>query len=149
MTPTQPSFKPPLSITLIGIALAVAILLAPVFLFHSHRQAPSHPPPEENYASNIVITGIKTSQTTSVSGVRTVTLEGHIANHGPATVTEIDVNVVFDNDNDADLESHTLPVNITPLTPHSDRNFHLDLQNIGENWNQQQPEIQILNVQTR
>jgi hypothetical protein len=150
-------------VTLGAIALAV---LGGVFILRAHRQtiAQSGPALIEDYAANLAITNVKTSQSFSTTGDRIITLEGLISNHGPATVTGITVSVVFDNDNDADLETHTSPVflvrsrksrvetepvSAAPIAPHTGREFHLSFEHVGENWNQQQPEIHVFDIQTR
>jgi hypothetical protein len=148
-------------------AIAIAILVA-VLVLLGRRPAgelsPNAVQPQAAYASNLVLSGLQMSESSSMSGGKQTYIEGHIANHGTATVTGITVQVAFANDvtMPAQVETgplnmiymrepyvDTRPVSASPLAPGAEGDFRLIFDNVNDNWNQQMPQIRVTKVATR
>jgi hypothetical protein len=140
----------------------VAILILAGVLVMIGRRHPDAP--SMAYAPNIVLSGIEMSESTSLSGGKSTYIDGHIANHGPATVIGIYAQVYFRNDEAMPPQVESVPlmlirtrtpyvdtqeVSAAPIEPGAERDFRLTFENIHSNWNQSLPEIHITGVQTR
>jgi hypothetical protein len=110
------------------------------------------------------LSGIQMSEASSISGGKSIYIDGHVANRGPATVTGITVQVIFANDAAMPPQLETLPVSLVymrqpyvdtrpvsamPLAPGAQADFRLIFDNIEDNWNRQTPAIHIIGVSTR
>lgn len=148
-------------------AVAIAILVA-VLVLLGRRPEPGPPPrglqPQAAYAANLVLSNLQMSESSSMSGGKQTYIEGHIANHGPSTVTGITVQVVFANDVKMPPQIETGPLNMiymrdpyvdtravsaSPLAPGAEGDFRLIFDDVNENWNQHLPQIQVTQVMTR
>jgi hypothetical protein len=148
-------------------AVAIAILVA-VLVLLGRRPEGSPPPnamlPSAAYSPNLVLSNLQMSESSSMSGGKQTYIEGHIANHGPATVTGITVQVIFANDVRMPPQIETGPLNMiymrdpyvdtraisaSPLAPGAEGDFRLIFDDVNENWNQQLPQIHITRVTTR
>jgi hypothetical protein len=120
--------------------------------------------PEDVYSASLPISNLQMSESTSMSGGKQTYIEGHIANHGPKTVTGITVQVVFANDLHMAPQIETGPLNLiymrqpyvdtrpvsaSPIAPGGEADFRLIFDDVSDNWNQQLPQIRIPQVQTR
>ena len=140
------------------LSCVAIVILAGVLVMIGRRHAD---PPSMAYAPNIVLSDIVMSESTSLSGGKSTFIDGRVANHGPATVIGIYVQVFFKNDEAMPPQVESLPMTLirtrTPyvdtqpvkLEPGDEREFRLIFENIGSNWNQQIPEIRLTGVQTR
>lgn len=147
-------------------AVAIAILVT-VLVLLGRRPEPGpalHSVlPQAAYASNLVLSHLQMSESSSMSGGKQTYIEGHIVNHGPATVTGITVQVVFANDVKMPPQIETGPLNMiymrdpyvdtrpvsaSPLGPGAEGDFRLIFDDVNENWNQQLPQIHITHVTT-
>jgi hypothetical protein len=148
-------------------AVAVAILVTVLVLMgtrHEAGVAPNTVLPEAAYAPNLVLSKLQMSESASMSGGKQTYVEGHIANHGTATVTGITVQVVFANDVKMAAQIETGPLNLiymrepyvdtrpvgaAPLGPGAEGDFRLIFDDVSDNWNQQMPQIRVTQVGTR
>lgn len=148
-------------------AVVVAVIVAgSVLLSRRHAAAPlpTTLQPAAAYAPNLPLTGIQMSESGSLSGVKTTYIEGHVANHGASTVTGAIVQVVLANDVELAPQIQTLPLTLirmrqpyvdtapisaSPLAPGAEADFRLILDPLNDNWNQQQPEIRVIQVTTK
>ena len=154
--------------TAVAIAsVAVVILVAVLVLLgrrHTPPPAPNTPQPLAAYAPNLVITNIQMSEADSNLGGKSTYIDGHIANHGPSTVTAITTQDIFSNDQamppqiettplylirSRDPYIDTEPVSAAPLAPGAEADFRLIFENITPDWNTQPPAIHITAVATR
>lgn len=152
--------------TAVGIASAAVVILVVVLVLlgRRHGSEPNAVLPVAAYASNLAMSGVEMSESTSLSGGKSTYVDGKIANHGTATVTGITVQVVFKNEQAMPpqlmTEPLTLirtrepyvdtePVSAEPLAPGAEKEFRLIFEGVNDNWNQQAPEIRIVGVQTR
>jgi hypothetical protein len=116
------------------------------------------------YAPNLVLSGLQMSEAGSISGGKSIYIDGHIVNRGPATVTGITLQVLFANDEAMPPQLETLPLRViymrepyvdtrsvsaAPLAPGAAADFRLIFDNIEDNWNQQTPAIRVIGVSTR
>ena len=147
-------------------AVAVVLLVGALVLLG--RRPPAPPPntlqPAAAYAANLPLSNIQMSESTSFSGSKATYVDGHIGNHGTATITGVTVQVVFANDVSLPPQIQTVPltligmrqpyidtepVSAAPLTPAAEADFRLILDPINQDWNQQQPLIRVIHVSTR
>ena len=165
---TEPAAERSFPTTAVAIAAAAVVILIAVLVLMGRRHTAPPPPttvqPVAAYATNLPISNLQLSEASSISGGKSTYIDGHIANHGPAAVTGITVQVLFAN-NDAmppQLETlalpliymrepyvDTRPVSASPLAPGAESDFRLIFDNVNDNWNQQTPEIRIISVSTR
>ena len=148
------------------IAAAVVLLVLGGFFLTSHRKAaaPNTPLAAAAYSSSLVITDLKLSESSALSGVKVTYIDGMIRNDGQKTVTAATAQVQFGNDEQLppQLESvpitlirthepytDTEPLSAAPLQPGQQHEFRLIFENINSNWNQQLPLIRITEVSTR
>ena len=151
--------------TAVGIAaVAVAILVAVLVMLGRRGAAPPLPStlqPAAPYAANLIVSDEQMSESTSLSGGKSTYVDGHIANHGPATVSGITVQVVFANDLSMPPQIETVPLNLVrtrepyidtepvsaaPLTPGGEADFRLIFENVNTNWNLHPPEIRAIQI---
>ncbi len=150
-----------------AIAGAVILLgLGLVIVFGGHRSstplgagpglAPASP-----YATNLAITDIKMSEASNFAGGKVTYLDGKIANQGNQTLTGVTVQVAFRNDLKEIAQKETLPLSLirtrepyvdtqpvsaSPLKPGEQREFRLIFDSVAPDWNQQYPEVRVIQV---
>ena len=163
----EPAVEKSFPTTAVGIAAAVVVVLAVVFLVlgrgHS-ASAPNTLQPLAAYAPNLTLSGVAMSEASNGTGGKLTYIDGHVANHGAATVTGVTVQVVFANDAAMPPQVETLPmtlirmrepyidtepVSAAPLTPGAEGDFRLIFENVSDNWNQQTPEIRVIRTESR
>ena len=144
----------------------VALLLFSVLVFTHHNAGPAANTilPPAAYASNLTISAVEMSESTSLSGGKSTFIDGHIRNTGTATVTAATVQVLFGNDEAMPPQVETLPLSLirtrqpyvdiepvgaAPIAPGQDREFRLIFEDVSESWNQQLPEIRVVKVATK
>ena len=116
------------------------------------------------YAANLPISGIVMSEADSFSGAKVTYIDGQIANTGNQTITAVTVQVGFRNELDQFAERSvtpltlirtrqpyvdTEPVSAAPLKPGDRQSFRLIFDTLPPDWNQQLPEIRIIQTQSR
>jgi hypothetical protein len=116
------------------------------------------------YAPNLPMSQLEMSESTSLSGGKSTYIDGHVKNTGGETVTGIMVQVLFRNDEGLPPQVETVPlmlirtrepyvdtqtVSSSPLKPGDEREFRLIFESIPTNWNQQMPDIHVIQVTTR
>ena len=170
--PSSPLFTDPVPArsfptTAVAIAAVAVIILIAALVLLEHRGAAAPSPhtlqPVAAYASNLQVSGLQMSESTSMSGGKQTYVEGHIANHGPSTVTGITVQVVFANDTHMAPQIETGPLNLiymrqpyvdtrpvsaSPIASGGEADFRLIFDDVSDNWNQQLPEIRLVHVET-
>jgi hypothetical protein len=140
------------------LAVVVGLLIA------GHRKpstAPNSIQPLAAHASNLPLSQLAMSESTSLSGGKSTFVDGHIQNTGSLTVTGITVQVIFRNDEQMPPQVETLPLSLirtrepyvdtqpvsaAPLKPGDGQDFRLIFENIPANWNVQMPEVHIIQV---
>jgi len=120
--------------------------------------------PAAAYATNLPLTGLAMSESTSFSGAKQMYIDGHIANNGSSTVTGVMAQVVFGNvvGNAPHIVTEPLmlirarepyidvePVGAAPMAPGKGADFRLTFESVDPNWDQQMPEIRLIRVSTK
>lgn len=154
----------PLSAWLIAGGVVLAIVAG--LLLAGHRKTPAITGirAQDAYASNLPLTQLQMSESTSLSGGKSTFIDGHIRNSGTATVTGVTVQVLFRNEEQMPPQIETLPlalirthepyvdtqpVSAAPLKPGDEQEFRLIFESIPANWNMQMPEIRIIGVEKK
>jgi hypothetical protein len=147
-----------------GAAIAVGLVL--VIAFGGHRsstQLGSGPglAPASPYATSLAITDLKMSEASNFAGGKVTYLDGKIANQSDQTLTAITVQVAFRNDLKEIAQKETLPLSLirtrepyvdtqpvsaSPLKPGEQREFRLIFDSVAPDWNQQYPEVRVIQV---
>ncbi|HMH13211.1 MAG TPA: DUF2393 family protein [Edaphobacter sp.] len=146
--------------------LAMLVVFA-AFAFMGRRKpaaAPNTIQPLAAYASNLPLSQLAMSESTSLSGGKSTFVDGHIQNTGSQTVTGVTVQVLFRNDEGMPPQMETLPLSLirtkepyidtqpvsaAPLKPGDDREFRLIFESIPKNWNTQMPEVHVVGVESK
>ena len=133
-----------------------------IFAFAGRKKtapAPTTLQPPDAYAASLQVTSPAMSESDNLSGGKMTYLDGHIQNTGSRTVTGATVQVVFANDEAMPLAIETVPlalirttqpyidtepVSAEPLKPGDGHDFRLAFESVPENWNQQMPELRII-----
>jgi hypothetical protein len=152
---------------LVWAVAAVAILLGvgALILFGGHRATPlgTGPglAPADPYAASLTIGGLKMSEASNFAGSKVTYLDGQITNQGKQTLTAITVQVAFRNDLKEIAQKETLPLSLirthepyvdtqpvsaSPLKPGEQREFRLIFDSVAADWNQQFPEVRVIQV---
>jgi hypothetical protein len=134
-----------------------------------HRGKPTNPggaglAPADPYAASLTISDLQMSEASSVAGTKLTYLDGVIANHGNKTLTGVTVQVAFHDYTHQIVQKETMPLNLirthqpyidtqpvsaAPIQPGESREFRLIFDHVAENWNQQYPELRVIEVTTR
>ena len=148
------------------VAGAVVVLIAAVLVvvgLRSKAGAASGGAPDP-YAAQLALTNLTLSQSSNMAGSQITYVDGEVVNHGNRTVTGITVQTAFlDNAGQAGKpESSSLslirtrdpyvdiePVSAEPLQPGSSKAFRLIFDHVPADWNQQNPQIRIQQVQLK
>ena len=154
----------PVAIAAVAVLILVAVLVITGRRHGATAGAPDTLRPVAAYASNIQFSGLQMSESTSFSGGKSTFIDGHVTNKGPATVTGITVQVLFASDGGGAPQLETVPVNLVrtrqpyldtqpvsaaPLAPGAGADFRLIFEGIRPEWNQQLPEIHVVEAETR
>ena len=148
-----------------SVAVVLVILGALLLASRGHHAPPAGTIlPLDPRSTNLPLTNVAMSESTSLSGGKSTFIDGHIRNTGSQTVTGITVQVLFRNDMGLQPQAEVLPlqlirarepyidtqqVSAAPLAPNDERDFRLPFENINDNWNIQIPEIRVVHVTTR
>jgi hypothetical protein len=150
-----------------GVAgvVILAVVVGLLFATRNKAQAPQNTPqPLAAYASNLALSQLAMSESTSLSGGKSTFIDGHIQNTGSQTVSGVTVQVLFRNDEAMPPQVETLPLSLirtrepyidtqpvgaAPLKPGDERDFRLIFEAIPTNWNAQMPEIHVIRVATK
>jgi len=152
----------------VSIATVAVIILAVMIVLMSRSHGAVNDPtklqPLAAYAPSLVISGVEMSEAEIPSGGKQTYIDGHIANHGAATVNAITVQALFPNDQQMQPQMETVamnivrsrepfvdmvPVSTAPLAPGGEADFRLIFEGINSNWNLKPPEIHVVQVGTK
>lgn len=150
----------------IASGLIVAALVGAFLYLGRKKPAPALNTlqPADAYAASLPLSQFAMSESENLSGGKLTYLDGHVQNTGNRTVSGITVQVVFQNDlaltPQIDTEPLTLirmkepyidtePVSAAPLKPGDNREFRLTFESVPDNWNQQMPEVRIVETELK
>lgn len=166
LSPVDQAAREPRSLTPWIIAGVVVVLAIAGLMLAGHRAKPSNPggaglAPADPYAANLAFSDIKMSESSSVGGAKVTYLDGVIANHGTKTLTGLTVQVAFLNFANTLAQKETLPlrlirthepyvdtqpVSAAPIKPGDSREFRLIFDHVTNSWNQNYPELRVIEV---
>jgi hypothetical protein len=145
-----------------GSVVVIIALLLVVVGNRSHKVTSTTPDP---YASQLALGGIALSQSSNMAGSQLTYVDGTITNHGDRTVDGVTVRTTFHGSGDASGASQpqaetsplslitsrdpyidTAPVSSNPIKPGEQRAFRLTFDHVSPDWNQQNPDLQIMQV---
>jgi hypothetical protein len=164
MFASRPPERAPIPVVAWAIA-GVAVLAVVVGLLLAGHRRPSAAlnsiQPLAPYASNLALSQLAMSESTSLSGGKSTFVDGHVQNTGDQTVTGVTVQVLFRNDEGMPPQVETLPLSLirmrqpyidtqsvsaAPLKAGDGQDFRLIFENMPANWNMQMPEIRVIQV---
>jgi Protein of unknown function (DUF2393) len=161
---SRPPERAPIPVAAWAIAGLVVLAVVVGLLIVGHRKpsaALNSIQPLAPYASNLPLSQLAMSESTSLSGGKSTFIDGHVQNTGDQTITGITVQVLFRNDESMPPQVETLPLSLirtrepyidtqpvsaAPLKPRDGQDFRLIFENIPANWNMQMPEVHIIQV---
>jgi Protein of unknown function (DUF2393) len=164
MFASRPPERAPVPVAAWAIAGVVVLAVVVGLLIVGHRKpsaAANSIQPPAPYASNLPLSQLAMSESTSLSGGKSTFVDGHVQNTGDQTVTGITVQVLFRNDESMPPQIETLPLSLirmrepyvdtqpvsaAPMKPGDGQDFRLIFENIAPNWNMQMPEVRIIQV---
>lgn len=151
----------------IAAALVLAVVVAGLVMSgrtkHSQDSTGLATTPDP-YAASLAITNLAMSESSNLAGGKVTYLDGHIANLGDRTVTQVAVQVIFRNYAKEVAQSERLPltlirmrepyidteaVSAAPLKPGAQQDFRLNFDTVSQDWSGATPEVRILHVESK
>lgn len=169
LKPLDQAAKEPRSVTPWVIAGVVVLVVIIGLVLVSHHARPANPggaglAPPDPYATSLTFSGITMSESSSVGGAKQTYLDGTITNHGSKTLTGLTVQVAFRDFTHLLVQKETMPLSLirthepyvdtepvsaAPIKPGENREFRLIFDHVAENWNQEYPELRVIEVTGR
>jgi hypothetical protein len=144
-----------------GVVLVVVAGLLIASYTHARPAAGGAP---DAYASQLAISDIALSQSSNMAGSQITYVDGTIANHGNRVVDSVTVETAFHlaggsgpqllstplslirtRDPYIDIE----PVSADPIKPGESKSFRLIFDHVSADWDQQNPDVRVLQVHLR
>ena len=154
--------------TAVAIAAVAVLILVAVLVALARRKGPAldetQPQPVAPYAEKLEITNPQLSAASNLTGATATYIDGHVTNTGDRTVTGVTVQVAFANANGGAAQLAAAPMRIVrarepevdtvlladaPLKPGAGADFRLIFENVSDAWDQKQPAMQAIRVDTR
>jgi hypothetical protein len=164
--PHGPAEKEPRSPVpwIVSAAGVIGVLIGLIVM--AHRPAQTNPggagmAAADAYATNLTISSVQMSQAGSAIGGQNTYIDGQITNKGQETVTGITVQVGFTGFTGQLVGKpvmalmlirtrepyvDTEPVRLAPILPGQTREFRLIFDSVPQDWNQNYPEIRVIQV---
>jgi len=169
LSPNDKTAREPRSVLPWVIAGIVVLLVLGFFLARGHHGPPPNPggaglASPDAYAASLPISNIQMSEASSVAGGKATYVDGMIANKGDKTVSGITVQVAFRDFTNQLVQKETMPLNLirthepyidtqpvsaAPIKPGETREFRLIFDHVADGWNQNYPEIRVIEVKFR
>jgi hypothetical protein len=160
-TEREPRSPIPWIVSAVGV---IGVLIGLIVL--AHRPERTNPggaglAPADPYAASLVISNVKMSQSGSMAGGQNTYIDGQVTNKGQETVTGITVQVGFTGFTGQLVGKpvmplalirtrepyvDTEPVGAAPILPGQTKNFRLIFDSVPQDWNQNYPEIRVIQV---
>jgi hypothetical protein len=151
------------------IAAVVLVVLLGVLILAGGHSAPPTPAGSgmaeaDPYAAKLPISGLQMSEATSFSGAKVTYIDGQVANTGDRTLTGVTVQVGFHSDTGEFAQRITVPLSLirtrqpyvdtqpvsaAPIEPGQTRDFRLIFDTVPGDWNQQLPEVRVIQVRAK
>jgi Protein of unknown function (DUF2393) len=157
----EPRSPVPWIVAAVGV---IGVLIGLIVM--THRPAQTNPggagmAPADPYAVNLTISNLQMSQAGSMAGGQNTYIDGQITNKGQETLTGITVQVGFIGFTGQLVGKpamplalirtrepyvDTEPVRVAPILPGQTRDFRLIFDSVPPDWNQNYPEIRVIQV---
>jgi hypothetical protein len=167
--PERPAAREPRSLAPWIVAGVVILAILGAIIALTRPSAPANPgganlAPAAPYAAKLSITNLQMSQASSMVGGQNTYLDGKITNQGDKSVTGITVQVGFWGFTKQLVGKPTMPlalirtrepyvdtepVGAAPILPGQSREFRLIFDSVPQEWDQNYPEIRIIQVTTQ
>jgi hypothetical protein len=145
-------------IIVVAVAGVIAIMLGVAFLL---RATPKVAKPPSPYIANLKLSDFKMSAAENFVGATVSYIDGTVTNSGNKTVTQVVVEVVFQDSMSQVAQREELPLRVlktagaypeavdlsaSPLTPGQTQSFRLTFDSISAQWNHQYPQMRVTDV---
>ena len=145
-------------IIVVAVAGVIAIMLGVAFLL---RATPKVAKPPSPYIANLKLSDFKMSAAENFVGATVSYIDGTVTNSGNKTVTQVVVEVVFQDSISQVAQREELPLRVlktagayreavdlsaSPLTPGQTQSFRLTFDSISAQWNHQYPQMRVTDV---
>lgn len=167
--PSSGSSKDPHRILPWAIAGTVVGVILALLLVTGRTPKPFNPggaglAPPAAYAKYLTISNVKMSEAGTIIGAKQTYVDGDITNNGTETLTGVTVQVAFHGFTNPIAQKSTMPlelirtrqpaidiepVSAAPIAPGQTREFHLIFDHVSNDWNQQYPEIRVIEVEAK
>lgn len=152
----------PVLLAVLAVAIIVCIVLV-VGAIEKSKVLPEGELPLAAYASHLSLSAVQMSQASSMVGTATY-IDGTLTNHGSKTITGATVQVVFyDSDHKIAQISNvpfnlirtrtpyidTEPASMAPIAPGQSVDFRLIVDHLSQNWDQNPPQLRLVQVDTQ
>lgn len=148
------------------IAGALVIVILGILVAVNHRSQPANPggaglAPPDPYAASLPISHVAMSQANSMQGGENTYIDGQVTNQGNKTLTAVTLQVAFRDVANQIVQKDTLPLNLIrtrqpyvdtepvsadPILPGQTREFRLIFDHLARDWNQNYPDIRVIEV---
>ena len=145
------------------IAGAMVAIVIGVLVFMSMRagKASGTSSTPDAYASQLAISGVELSQSSNGVGSQITYVDGQVTNKGSQTVTGVTVRTTFFDSLNQPGQEETMalnlirtrdpyidiePVSADPIKPGESKPFRLIFDHVSQDWNQQSPQMRIMQV---
>jgi hypothetical protein len=148
-------------IILTAVAGVIAVMLGIALAW---REPPKAAKPVPPYAASLRLSDFQMSTADNFVGHTVTYVDGSVANTGGKTVTQMMVEVVFNDDIGQLAQREEMPLrvlrtsgpypeavelNVAPLGPGQTQPFRLTFDSISAQWNRQYPEIRVTDVKVK
>jgi hypothetical protein len=148
---------------LVGLVAVVAVISAIVLLT---RSKPYTGPQNDPYASKLQLSDLKLSAAENYVGGTVTYLDLNIANTGDKSLAGAQMKAVFKNTMGQVVQTETLPLHVltqnqmggyddlldlsrSPIAPGQTKTVRMTLEHLSADWDQQYPEMQLVNLQLK
>ena len=154
----------PLAIASVAVVAVVVAMFALGRSGNHTRDLSTLPASPDAYAAHLHISALAMSESSNLAGSKLTYLDGHIANTGDRTVSEVDVQITFRDYANKVAQSQRLPLTVirmrepyidtallssAPLKPGAQADFRFNFDAISPDWSGAIPEVQILRAVTQ
>jgi len=145
----------------LGVAAVVVVVGVIAWFSRSQPKSAAAPP---FYASSLQFADLKMSAAQNFVGATVTYLDGTVANTGDKTVTHVTVEVVFKDAMGQLAQREDVPIHVlqtsgpypdavdlsaAPLASGQSKPFRLTFEHVSADWNQQYPDLQVMDVVTK
>lgn len=148
---------------LVGL-VAVILVVAAIVVFT--RTKPSAGPQNDPYASKLQLSDLKLSASENYVGGTVTYLDLNITNTGDKSLAGAQMKAVFKNTMGQVVQTETLPLHVltqnkmggyddllelsrSPIGPGQTKTVRMTLEHLSADWDQQYPEMQLVNLQLK